>query len=785
MSGAGGAARPAPRTAATLVLALVLAGACGAPASDLPPPGDPLPGAAAYPADLQDRLRAAVDAHGPAYRPRTRHLRADGGARYTNRLVLQPSPYLLQHAHNPVDWYPWGDEAFARARAEGKPVLLSVGYSTCHWCHVMEEESFEDEEIARYLNEHYVAIKVDREEQPDVDATYMTAVQLLSGGGGGWPMTVWLTPERRPFFGGTYFPARDGDRGTGMGFLTLLRRLRAAYDRDPRELAERAAEITAAIARAAARPPAEGLPPVAVLHRAVGEYRVRFDARHGGFGGAPKFPTPAALAYLLRYHRRTGDPQALRMVTRSLEGMAAGGIYDQIGGGFHRYATDAAWRIPHFEKMLYDNAQLASVYLEAYQATGRDDLARVARETLDYLRRDMTAPEGGFYAASDADSEGEEGRFFVWTSAEIAAALSPAATSAVLAYYAVTDPGSFEGRNVLHAPRPLADVAAELGTEPARLRAVLDEAGPRLRAARAARVPPHTDTKVLTAWNGLAIAAFARAGAVLDEPAYVEAARRAATFILATMQPDGALRRSFAAGRAYQDAFLEDYAFLAAGLLDLYEATFELRWLEEALRLHEVLAARFWDVRDGGFFLTGEGAGDALVREKPDYDGALPSGNAVAAESLLRLAELSGDDRFRARAARTIRALGEGLARAPTGAPRLLAAYERLLDRPREIVIVRPPEGDGAGAARLLTTVRRAFLPNHVLAVVSEGADLARQQARIPLLAEKRALRGAATAYVCERGVCDLPTSDPATLARQLATIHPLPADPPAESQSD
>ncbi len=764
-----------------LVVVAALGGACAAPGTALPPPSEQLPGAEEHAPALQEQLRAAVAAKGARYKPRTRHLRPDGTARYTNRLMLRPSPYLLQHAHNPVNWFPWGDAAFERARAEGKPVLLSVGYSTCHWCHVMEEESFEDEEIARYLNEHYVAIKVDREEQPDVDDSYMQAVRLLTRGGGGWPMTVWLTPDRQPFFGGTYFPARDGERGSRVGFLSLLGRLRAAYDEDPEGVAQRAAEVTERIRRLARQVSAPSLPPPSILGTAVEQYRGRFDARHGGFGRAPKFPVPAGLAYLLRYHRRSGDAGVLGMVVRTLEGMARGGMYDQIGGGFHRYSTDERWLVPHFEKMLYDNAQLVSVYLEAYQVTRADEFVRVVRETLDYLRRDMRAPGGGFYAASDADSEGEEGTFFVWTPDEIAAALAPAATSVVLAHYGVTDAGNFEGKNILHVARPLETVATELGSDPTSARALLDEARQTLRTTRASRVPPLVDTKVLTGWNGLAISAFARAGAVLEVPEYVEEARQAAEFIWTEMRPGGVLKRSYAAGSAYQDAFLDDYAFLAAGLLDLFEATSDLRWLRAAVELHASLAGRFWDEAGGGFFMTPAGAGDGLAREKPDYDGAVPSGNAVAAENLLRLAEFTGEPRYRAMAEATIRALGTALARSPTSAPRLLAAFEFAVDRPREIVIVHPGAGADARAAELLRTVHAAFLPNRMLAVVGEGADLAGQQKLIPLLAEKRALKGATTAYVCEEGVCELPTSQPEVLARQLAKAHALPEEKPAE----
>jgi uncharacterized protein len=757
------------------IVTAMMAAACRSTGSELPPPARPLPGAEPLSAELQARLRAALAAKGPTYRPRSRHLRPDGTPRYTNRLILESSPYLLQHAHNPVNWYPWGDEAFARALAEERPVLLSVGYSTCHWCHVMEEESFEDEEIAAYLNTHYVAIKVDREERPDVDEAYMTVVQLLTGGGG-WPMTVWLTPERDAFFGGTYFPARDGDRGASVGFLSLLQRLRATFDADPQGVAARAAEITARVRSVSTSPAAEGLPDPAILRRAFEQYVARFDVDHGGFGGAPKFPSPAALAFLLRYHRRTAEARALSMVTRTLEAMAAGGVYDHVGGGFHRYATDAAWLVPHFEKMLYDNAQLASVYLEAFQVTKREEFARVTRDILDYLLRDMRAPGGGFLTASDADSDGREGRFYVWTPDEIAAVLDPAHAAAVRAYYGVTAEGNFDGATILHVSQPLTAVAEDLATDPQHLRALLDEARETLRTARAKRVPPATDGKVLAGWNGLAISAFARAGAVLDEPRYVDAAREAAQFVLARMRPGGRLRRSFAAGAAHQDGVLDDHVFLAAAFLDLYEATFDSQWLREAVALQKVVDERFADTAAGGYFLSAAGEGIALVRSKPSYDGAVPSGNSVAAETLLRLAEYSGNDEYRRRAAGVFRALARDLARGPTGSPRLLAAYEFFLDRPREIVIVRSAEADADDGAALLATVHASFVPNRMLAVVSEGRDLEAQERLIPLLAEKRALGGRSTAYVCEQGACELPTSDPEVLARQLAKVYDLPS---------
>ncbi|HLK11465.1 MAG TPA: thioredoxin domain-containing protein [Candidatus Binatia bacterium] len=728
------------------------------------PAVETLPGAAPFDPPLARALATALAARGPGYRPRTRHLRPDGSPRWTNRLILESSPYLIEHAHNPVDWYPWGDEAFARAVAEGKPVLLSVGYATCHWCHVMEEESFEDEAIATYLNEHYVSIKVDREVRPDVDDAYMRAVELLTGGGG-WPMTVWLTPGREPFYGGTYFPPKR--------FRVLLERLRAAFDAEPAAVAAQASAVAARV-RGIAEPPAPGLPEAGLLRRAVDAFAADFDAVHGGFGGAPKFPSPPELDLLLRYHRHTGAPHALEMATVTLEHMAAGGIHDQLGGGFHRYATDDAWLLPHFEKTLPDNAQLAMVYLAAAQATGRTDLAAVARDALDWIARDLAAPDGGFYGATDADSAGGEGAYYLWTPSEIRAALpDPVQATAAVTWYAVTEAGDFHGRNVLHTPEPLPAVAARLGLDPPRLLGLLGAARTRLLAARRARAAPAVDAKVLAGWNGLAIAAFARAGAAFGEPAYVDRARAAARFVLDRMRRGDRLARVWAAGAPRGDAFLDDYAYVIGGLLDLYEATFDLHWLRAALALERVLERDFMDPARGAFFQTAAEHETPLARLEAGVDGALPSGNAAAALDLLRLAELTGDDTLRARADAVLRAFAPVARRAPMAAPALLAALDFRLDRVKEIVIVRPAGARGDDS--LLGVVRAVYLPNRALAVAVEGDDRARQAALIPLVADKQALRGAATAYVCEARVCALPTSDPATLRAELARVSPLP----------
>ena len=741
--------------------------------------GGPLPGAPVFDESLLDQLADVWTVRDRGYTPRTRHLQPDGSPKYTNRLFLESSPYLRQHAHNPLNWYPWGDEAFELARQLGRPVLLSVGYSTCHWCHVMEEESFDDEEIARYLNENYIAIKVDREVRPDIDAIYMTAVQMMIGSGG-WPMTVWLTPDREPFSGGTYFPARDGDRGVSIGFLTMLRRMKEAYDEEPDRVADVAAQIAQVIReRMVPAGRGEGLPEAQVLHAAAEYYRERFDPTYGGLAGAPKFPSGLSPRLLLRHHRRTGDEQSLEMATLTLEQMAAGGVYDHVGGGFHRYSTDERWLVPHFEKMLYDNALLTTAYLEAYQATGREDFARVARELLRYVERDMTSPEGAFYSATDADSPGpggdpEEGWFFTWASAEVEQALDDEERARVVAaYYDVTADGNFEGRNIFHTPRPLAEVAEALGLSVDRMGSLLEQSREVLYAVRATRPAPLRDEKILTAWNGLTISALAHASLVLGDEAYAARAERAADFVLTYLRRDGRLLRSYADGRARQTAYLDDYAFLIAGLLDLYEATSNPRWLEEALALDRVLQTRYEDQVSGGFFRTSDDQESLLAREKPSYDGAEPSGNSVQLLNLVRMHEFTTDDGYRQRGERALRALEGVLTTAPAAAAEALLAVDYYLDAPKEIVIVTPTSRQDAEP--LLAQLRVTFLPNRILTVVVDGEDLAAQTKLIPLLEGKFARDGQATAYVCENRVCDLPTTDPDVFARQIGTVRPLP----------
>jgi uncharacterized protein YyaL (SSP411 family) len=720
------------------------------------------PGAPAYDDALASRLGAALAAKGPTYVPRTHHL-VGNAPKYTNRLILETSPYLLQHAHNPVDWRPWGDEAFAEAKRLGRPVFLSVGYSTCHWCHVMEGESFEDEEIARYMNEHYVCIKVDREERPDVDAIYMSAVQALTQSGG-WPMSVWLTPGREPFFGGTYFPPRDGARGSRHGFLTVLRELADTYARDG-ERVTRAAQSLVEAVRKDMEPEHEGgaLPTAAVIGETVDYFKRAFDTLEGGVRRAPKFPSNMPIRLLLRAHRRTGDAETLKMAELTLAKMAAGGMYDQLGGGFHRYSTDARWLVPHFEKMLYDNALLAVAYAEAAQVTGRADFARVARETLDYVLREMTSPDGAFYSATDADSEGEEGKFFVWSQQEIESVLGPGPeTARFMRYYGVTAGGNFEGANILNVAHPDEGEHAALAAARAKLYDV-----------RARRVPPLRDDKILAAWNGLMISGFAVAGRILGEPRYVAAAARASTFVLERMRAStgGRLARSFKDGRPGPAGFLDDYAFVVAGLLDLYEAGGERRFLEAALALAGDTERLFADDARGGWFMTAGDHEALLAREKPVYDGAEPSGTSVALSNALRLAAFTTDDRWRRISDRAFAVVGPVLASRPMALTEALLALDWATDRAREVAIVLPRGGRAEDAAPLLKVLRGRFLPNVVRAVVAED-DVPALAKTASFVEGKTATGGRPTAYVCERGACQLPTHDPSAFADQLAAVE-------------
>ena len=678
-----------------------------------------------------------------------------------NRLALESSPYLLQHKDNPVDWYPWGEEAFARARAEDKPIFLSIGYSTCHWCHVMEHESFENVAIAEALNRDFVPIKVDREERPDVDDIYMQTVQLMTGQGG-WPLSVFLTPDLKPFYGGTYFPpvARWGK----AGFPELLAAIARAWRERRDELESSAAEMVAHLETGARSEAPGGAPAGDLVAVAARSLEQQFDRREGGFGRAPKFPPSMRLELLLRHWLRTDDQEARAMTETTLAKMAAGGMYDQVGGGFHRYSVDAQWRVPHFEKMLYDNAMLARVYLLAFRAFGGADHARVARETLDFLLAEMTPPEGGFFAAQDADSGGEEGTFYVWNPGSLADAIGAEAAPIVAARFGVTPRGNFEGgETVLSVVRSVAELAADFGRTEAGIVDLLADARQKMYAVRAKRVRPGTDDKLLTDWTALAISAFALAARVLEEPKYEAAARRAADRILASCVRDGELLHREKAGRADIPGFATDYAFLVEALLDLYEATFEPRYFSEAVRLQAAFEARFADPR-GGYFLSAAGHHGLILRPKESWDGATPSSNSVAAMNLLRLAVFTGDDAYSARAEAVFASAAALLERAPTAFPRLLCALDFRSDPPREVVLAGTPGSEG------FERLRRAVFASPRLNRVVAHADTAAQATGLEALgAGRAAAAGEFAAYVCTNFACRAPVSDPTALAASLA----------------
>jgi uncharacterized protein YyaL (SSP411 family) len=685
-----------------------------------------------------------------------------------NRLGREKSPYLLQHARNPVDWYPWGDEAFARARAEDRPIFLSVGYSTCHWCHVMERESFESAAVARILNERFVPIKVDREERPDVDRVYMAFVQATTGGGG-WPMSVFLTPELAPFFGGTYFP--PDDRYGRPGFATLLGKIDDLWRTRRADLVDSGRRVIAEM-RAAEVAGAQAALDQATLKRAWATFASQFDGDHGGFGGAPKFPRPSVLGFLLR-----GDASTQRMVLATQVMMARGGMYDQLGGGFHRYSVDAFWHVPHFEKMLYDQAQLCASYVEGWQISGEAALARVARETCDYVLRDLARPEGGFASAEDADSldgdERREGAFYVWTADEIDRRLG--ADAAIFRdYYAVEPDGNAEdphgeltGKNVLHAVTTAAALAERRGVPVADVEAALARGRATLLAARAERPRPGLDDKVLTAWNGMMIGALARAGAVLGAPGYVAAAERAARFIAGTMWDGTTLRRRFRDGEVALDGYLDDYAAFAAGLVDLFEATWDPAWLALAERVTERQIALFLDENQGGFFATSGQDPSVLLRLKEDYDGAEPAGSSVAALTLLRLAEL-GRPEWRPLAEATLAAFSSRLVAAPFALPHMLAALTAARAPGRQIVVAGA--ADDPRTQALLALVHSRFLPERTLLVADDRVRAA-LGGRMPWIAAMAPVGGAPAVYVCHDHACERPVTDPEALAAALPDV--------------
>jgi uncharacterized protein len=671
----------------------------------------------------------------------------------TNHLASEKSPYLQQHAHNPVDWYPWGDAAFEKARLEDKPIFLSVGYSTCHWCHVMERESFENEQLAALLNRWFVPVKVDREERPDVDRIYMTFVQA-STGSGGWPMSVFLTPELKPFFGGTYFP--PDNRYGRPGFAAILERIAEAWRNERGRIVQSSGDVITQLSQYANTPgPSTGVPDKTVLDSAFQHFRRMYDSAHGGFGSAPKFPRPVVFNFLLRYYARAHRQEALDMTLETLRAMANGGMHDQLGGGFHRYSVDERWFVPHFEKMLYDQAQLAISYLEAFQITHDPFYAKIARSTLDYVLRDMTHPEGGFYSAEDADSvidpsnpkEKGEGAFYIWSAAELRDYPRLASIYGVEEHGNVLDDphGEFTDKNILYLRESLDD-ATEAELQPVKAE---------LLAIRSRRVRPHLDDKILTAWNGLMISAFARGAQVLDDARYLEAAQRATGFILTRLfQPDtSTLLRRYRDGEAAIYGFLDDYAFFIGALLDLYEADFDARHIETVMALTDKMRELFEDLDEGAFFSAAEGDPSLVMRMKDDYDGAEPSGNSVALLDLLRLAHFTDRAEYREAAERTLGALGPKITQQAVAVPQMLVGLDYALGPRQEVVIV----GD---AEEFLRRVRSRFLPRTI--TLGSGAQF------FPASAGMREIDGKPTAYVCQNYVCQLPVNEVSKLDELL-----------------
>ena len=681
--------------------------------------------------------------------------------KHTNALINETSPYLLQHAHNPVNWYAWGEEVLAKARVENKPILLSIGYSACHWCHVMEHESFENEEIARLMNENFINIKVDREERPDLDQIYMTAVQMMTGQGG-WPMTMFLTPEGVPFYGGTYYPPND--RYNMPGFPRVLLSVAEAYRSQPDQVANTATSMLGELRRIGLAEESRELLAPEILDGAYSRIAKNYDPVNGGFGGAPKFPPAMTLEFFLHMYSRTRSEDALEMVKDTARKMAEGGMYDQLGGGFHRYSVDAKWLVPHFEKMLYDNALLSRLYLHVYQLTKDESARRTAEETLDYVVREMTDGSGGFYSSQDADSEGEEGKFFVWSRPEIVELLGEQGASIFCAYYDVTDGGNFEGQNILHVNSSLDEVARKHDITSDQAQQIIDNGRRTLFEIREKRVKPGRDEKILTAWNGLMLASFAEAGAILHRADYREVARSNARFLLKDLQRDGLLLRTYKDGQAKLNGYLEDYASLIDGLISLYEATGELEWIEGAIKLADKMIDQFWDDEAGGFFFTGKTHEQLIVRSKEWLDNATPSGNSLAAFALLKLSALTANDDYRRRATTVLRLMANQMRRYPSAFGFALTALDFHLSSPLEIVIVG--SRDDARFLELSQYLWQDYIPNRVVATCTEQFD--RSAEIIPLFRGRNTLETRPTAFVCQAQTCLAPAHSAAEMRNQI-----------------
>ncbi|MBI3115841.1 MAG: thioredoxin domain-containing protein [Thaumarchaeota archaeon] len=678
--------------------------------------------------------------------------------RRPNRLAKEKSPYLLKHAYNPVDWYIWGDEAFTKAKSEEKPIFLSIGYSSCHWCAVMERESFENEKIAKILNENFVPIKVDREERPDVDEVYMKAVTSLTGQGG-WPLSVFLTPELKPFYGGTYFPPEP--RHGLPGFLQLLEFASSLWREKRSEVEQNAEELTRVIRENYVVRPHDSISQ-RLLDDAYAGLVSSFDPEHGGYGGPPKFPLPTCIQFMLRYHLRTKKELALKSAVKTLRSMSLGGIHDHLGGGFHRYSTDGKWLIPHFEKMLYDNALLSVAYLEAYQLTRDDLFHQTVRDILDWILREMAGSEGGFYSAQDADTEDGEGFYYSWTTEEIVSRLGAKTGEMITHYFGVTPAGNFEeGRSILHVTTTTEDAASKFRLSQDEMSRMLNDSRQILLDARLKRKRPAVDDKILTSWNGLAISAFARAYQVLREERYLAAAERSASFILSNLYKQGILLRRYRDGETAIQGTLEDYSFLLQGLLDLYEASFEPSLLQRAVQLARQMVELFWDKQEGGFFLNSSSQ-ELIVRVKEAYDGPTPSGNSVAALDLLRLWEMTGDEGLREMAEATIKLFGERLENEPTAHTFMLMAVDFLLGPRKEVVVV---DSRIDRASPLIREIQSRFLPNKVVVLLSGNSTVA----EISHLVEGKVMVGGKpTAYICENFACKNPINEVTVLRNEL-----------------
>lgn len=680
----------------------------------------------------------------------------------TNRLINETSPYLLQHAHNPVDWYPWGPEALERARTEDKPILLSIGYSACHWCHVMEHESFENDEIAQIMNENFVCIKVDREERPDLDSIYMNAVQMMTGHGG-WPMTMFLTPDLKPFYGGTYYP--PADRQGMPGFPRVLLSIADSYQNRKQDILSSADAITAEIRKMNRFHATDEMLTTEVLNQAFSGLTTNFDRVNGGFGHAPKFPPSMALMFFLRHSKRTNSGSALEMAELTLEKMAEGGMYDHLGGGFARYSVDAHWLVPHFEKMLYDNALLARVYLYAYQATGKKSYRRVAEEILEYIIRDMTDRAGGFYSAEDADSEGVEGKFYVWTKAEVIAILGEEDGQLFCDYFDVTEQGNFEhGKSILNTPAKMEAIAHEKGIAVEEFSRRIEAARKKLFYEREKRVRPGRDEKILAAWNGLMLTAFAEAANILGRDDYRAVAVKNAEFLLANLVKNGRVLRTYKDGTAKLNGYLEDYSYLIEGLLAVYEATFDLKFFESARSLADTMIEQFWDEAEGGFFFTSSDHEELITRTKDYFDNATPSGNSVAAAALLKLGLLTEESLYHRCAATILRTMRPVMSKYPSAFGYLLSALDFYLSEPKEIAIVADP--DSHEARSFVTEIYSRYLPNKVVAL-REPAD-ERATELIKLLADRKTVDGKPTVYVCRNYTCLAPATTVEELTARL-----------------